>query len=108
MALVTIIKEIVKVGIKLNRKYKYLNVNDKFIRKYVPPGYRKSATRAIRIGEGIAIGFPIYEAIESGLRKTQNAVPYQNRQTRKYMESPRSGRFKYTSDKSCYRRYRKY
>ncbi len=106
MAVVTIIREIVRTGIRLNQKYKYLNLNDKFIRKYVPPGYRTRATRLARIGEGVALGLPIYEAIESGLAgKVPYSSPSQFRQKRNRMEQSFSGR-KYSksrTDNYCYR-----
>ncbi len=104
MAVVTIIREIVRTAIRINKKYKYLNINDKFIRKYVPPGYRQQATRLARIGEGVALGIPIYEAIESGLRPTRNPSYRQNRQTRDNMEFPSTRRQFY---KKRYNRYRR-
>ncbi len=85
LALVTIIRQMVRTGIRLNRKYKYLNINDKFIRKYVPRQYRNRATRLVRIGEGVALGIPIYEAIESGLQSQRRKGNPPNRKTRNYM-----------------------
>ncbi len=94
MAVVTIIREIVRTGIRLNRRYKYLNINDKFIRKYVPPQHRQTATRIVRIGEGVALGLPIYEAIESGLddKKIQSPSSRKFRQKRTNMVQSRTKR----------------
>ncbi len=110
MALVTIIKEVAKVAIRINRKYKYLNINDKFVRKYVPPGYRKSATRAIRIAEGITLGIPIYEALDFALQKQKLPTSDPYRKTRDYMEQSGPKRFQRTNYRSrdwCKPRYKR-
>ncbi len=106
MAVVTIIREIVRAGIRINKRYKYLNINDKFIRKYVPPGYRTRATRFARAGELIGIGVPIYNAIEQHFRDGKKQIPgkYNKfKQTRNYMEQSSSRRFK---RRYCKPRYR--
>ncbi len=101
MPIVPIIRQIIATAIKINRKYKYININDKFVRKYVPPGYRKSATRIIRISEAVAVGIPIYEGIQEirrgkkirypQARKTRNS----NFQTRKRFGYGQQQRYPY-------------
>ncbi len=103
MAIVSILKEVIKVGIKLNRKYRYLNINDKFVRKYVPPGYRSGATKAIRVGEAIALGIPIYDLVADHYRTIPKPKYNQNRQTRNNMVRSRYQRFRRSDKNYCIR-----
>ncbi len=110
MALVAIIREIVRGGIYLSRRYKYLNPTDKFIRKFVPPGYRKTATRFARAGEIITTGGIIYEGITGenigfGPQRKSPRQYYQKRQTRNNMVQSRSRR---RNSEYCYPRRTRY
>ncbi len=72
---------------KISQKYKYLDFNKKFIRKYVPPGYRKQAEviSDVLIGGGL-----LYQVIDLAYNaQKQNGNPkYTQQQTRGGVYSP--------------------
>ncbi len=103
MAVITGIKEGVKIAQRLARNYKYLDINRKFIRKYVPPGYR----RQFEVASDVLItGGLLYQAVNFGynaLQKPKRYAPNQFRQTRNYMVPSRSKSYRKYANRSCYR-----
>ncbi len=93
MAVITGITTGVKIVRRLAQQYKYLDINRKFIRKYVPPGYRRQAEI---VSDVLITGGALYQAVNY----LYNAFPkktrkYNNiRQTRDRMDQYRSRRFR--------------
>ncbi len=79
----------ITAGLKLGRKlyayqqkYKYLDPTEKFITKFVPPGYRNKARIAAGLGVGGSILYDIYELINNGFQspeQPQTGKQYQKR-----------------------------
>ncbi len=91
MAVITGIRTVLRVSKRLEYKYRLLDPTNKFIQKYVPPPYRKN----VRILKDILItGGVIYDPILEIYRAFQKKPRSGSvKQTRNYMEFPRSGRF---------------
>ncbi len=106
MAIISIVSRVAQTALRLNRKYRYLSINEKFIRKYVPPGYRKEARQIAKFADVTGIGGLIYNSLDwylSGLQK--KVYPSgQNRQTRNYMVGPGYRRKQYHNKEYCPRR----
>ncbi len=92
MAVITGITTAVKIVRLVAQRYKYLDINRKFIRKYVPPAYRRKAEI---ISDVLITGGAIYQAANY----ISNAIPKKRlrqynyiRQTRNYMDKSQSGR----------------
>ncbi len=67
----TVVTRAVQVGRKLynlQKKYKYLDPTEKFIQKYVPPGYRTHARIAAGVGVGGSILYDVYQSINDGFQ----------------------------------------
>ncbi len=94
MAVITGIKTGVKIVRLIGQRYKYLDINRKFIRKYVPPGYRRQAEI---VSDVLITGGALYQAvnyINSAFQKTTRKYNNQ-RQTRDYMVKSRTRRKQY-------------
>ncbi len=110
MPVITVISQGLKIAQKLYKismKYKMLDVNQKFIRKYVPPGYRRQAEFAVEtlIGGGL-----LYQAVDFAYYALQTAkrpTPGKSGKTRNYMEQTR-GRLGYARYSTSYRDKRRY
>ncbi len=89
---VTAVRIVRQIG-QLTSKYKYLDINQKFVRKYVPPGYRKQAEFIIDTAVGGGILYQIVDGIYNAFQTPKRTAPY-NRQTRNYMERPGNRRFR--------------
>ncbi len=88
MALITVVKTGLKIAQRLSNKYKYLDLNQKFIQKYVPPGYRGIASFAT---ETLVGGGLLYQIVDFAYIAIQNAKQRDTTkpgETRDYMEQP--------------------
>ncbi len=65
MAIVTILREIIRQGARLERQYRYLDPTNKFIRKFVPPGFRNRAFKFKRMADVAITGGIIYESLDN-------------------------------------------
>ncbi len=68
MTVITGITTGIKIAKRLHRlgtKYKMIDPTNKFIQKYVPPGYRKYAFRVKEAADVILTGGVIYEIIKN-------------------------------------------
>ncbi len=86
---ITVIKLLPRIAKSIDQRYKYLDPTNKFIQKYVPPGYRKTAFKIKRYADIGITGAIIYDLVNSdnsGIQKKQQ--PYKTGQTRSYMEQP--------------------
>ncbi len=100
MTLVSLIPKIYRIASKLNRlgkKYQRLDPNEKFILKYIPPGYRKAA----RIGVGTLLGgniiYDIYQELTNIGSIPQKSPPGNKYQKRIGNQQYRRRRSKYSS-----------
>ncbi len=92
-----------KKGQALERKYRYLDPTNKFIRKYVPPGYRSRAFKIKRYLDIAIGGGLVYDLLDidfDALLPKKNVRTGKIRQTRNYLVKSRSKR-KYTPE-NCY------
>ncbi len=93
LAIITGITTIIRTAqriYKVGQKFKYLDINRKFIRKYVPPGYRRPAEIASDL---LITGGVVYQVAD--ILYNAQKIPksnYKIRQTRNNMEQPSSKR----------------
>ncbi len=105
---ITVIKVLPRILKTIDQRYKYIDPTNKFIRKYVPPGYRKTAFKLKRYADIGITGAIIYDLVNSdnsGIQKKQQ--PYKTGQTRDYMEQPFSkskynNRYTYSKRRRCW------
>ncbi len=101
-----------KFSRRMGRKYQYLDINEKFIRKYVPPGYRKPARYAMQIAIGGGIAYDLLGFFGDELRVAPPVRSPPVQQKRKYMVKSKSKRqcptdyYYNTRSRSCRRRQR--
>ncbi len=96
MPVISGVIQAVKIAQRIGIKYRYLDPTNKFIRKFVPPGYRKRAFQAKQIIDVLIVGGVISNAIGDyyrGLRKRTFTPSSQIRKRRNYMEQPGSKQF---------------
>ncbi len=100
MSVITGIRIGLKIAKRIDRRYRYLDPTNKFIQKYVPPGYRARAFQAKRIADVAIGGGLIYDLLSSELDRFGQKPIRTNpiRQTRDHMEQSRTGR-RYSKDK---------
>ncbi len=114
MVIVTGIRQAVSIAVRVAKrydaKYRYLDPTNKFIQKYVPPGYRKRAFQAKRyidVGIGATL---IYDLLNNDGNGSISQRPPSGkfRKTRNNFQQSRRGRkFSYKSSyrpKRCYGR----
>ncbi len=106
MAVITGVIRLTQIARKAAYRYKYLDLNKKFIRKYVPPQYRRPAEIASDL---LITGGVLYQAAveidRSGIFKKKSQITSGKfRQTRNYMVKSRSKRFYCPSNRFGYRR----
>ncbi len=106
---ITVVKLIPRILKRFDQRYKYLDPTNKFIQKYVPPGYRKTAFKIKRyadIGITAAIIYDLANT-DNSARIPQKQQPYKTGQTRNYMEQYRSkrqydNRYTYSKRRRCW------
>ncbi len=98
---------VLKRAAQLGQKYKYLDLNQKFIRKYVPPGYRKHAEFALETFIGGGLLYQIVDYAYYAFQTEKGSTPGQPGKTRDNMVKTR-GRFGYSRYSNRYRRKRCY
>ncbi len=114
MVIVTGIRQALSIAVRVAKrydaKYRYLDPTNKFIQKYVPPGYRKRAFQAKRYID-VAIGATlIYDLLNIGGdgEISKRPSPGKQRKARSYLQQSRSrSKFRYSSSyrpKRCYGR----
>ncbi len=90
MGVITGISQGIKIAKRVERRYRYLDPTNKFIRKFVPPPYR---ARTRQIKDILITGGVIYDPVVQLFRAFQKKPQYQqNRQARSGIYKP-SGRF---------------
>ncbi len=123
MGLITAIQTAIRIGQQIykvqrtfDRKVFFANPTNRFIRKFVPPGYRAKAYRFARYGEISAGAGLIYDQLlteseDFGIPSSTPSRPDKKRQTRGYLEQSSSRRQftnQYTSRKRCPVRRQRY
>ncbi len=90
MGIIVGISRGISLARRAEKRYRYLDPTNKFIRKFVPPRYR---TRTRQIKDILVTGGLLYDPIVETYRGFQKKVyqSRQNRQARDYMVRPRSG-----------------
>ncbi len=95
-----------RIAHKVGQKYKYFDPNKRFIRKYVPPGYRKQAEQIVDIAMSGGLLYEAYNIIKDEFPQKQRFVPSSGpfRKKGNYMEQSKSRRFQYGgyNAKRCY------
>ncbi len=84
---------IVKRVSQIAAKYKYLDINQKFVRKYVPPGYRKQAEFVLDTAIGGGLLYQIVDGIYYAFQKPRTRPSPYSGQTRSPMEFPGKRQF---------------
>ncbi len=102
MAVITGIKTGFQIALKYERRYRYLDITNKFIRKFVPPPYRENVRR---IKDILITGGVISQLVGEYIRGFQKEPVRPNtvEQTRSDMERP-GDRRSYSTNKSFGRR----
>ncbi len=96
----------IRIAHKVGQKYKYFDPNKRFIRKYVPPGYRRNVEIITDIAMGGGLLYEAYNIIKDELPAKKR--PFSPSRTfgekRNYMEQSKSRRFQYGgyNAKRCY------
>ncbi len=95
MTVITGITTAIRIAKRLDRKYSNLDPTNKFITKFVPPGYRKNVRilKDILITGGV-IYDPVVELIRGFQKKSQSPTGEIGKGGN-FMEQSKSGRFKY-------------
>ncbi len=97
----------IRIASKLARigmRYKYLDINKKFIRKYVPPGYRRQAEIITDVAIGGSIISEIGMMVYDEFKKRPSASTGQVGKGRGYIQQPSFGRKQYGQYRRNYRR----
>ncbi len=89
---------------KIGYKYKYLDINKKFIRKYVPPGYRRKAEIITDVAIGGSIISEIAMMVYDEYAKRPTPSTGQIGKGRGYIQQPSFGRKQYSKYRRNYRR----
>ncbi len=100
MAVITGIVTGIKIAKRLHRlgtKYKMIDPTNKFIQKYVPPGYRKYAFRVKEAADIILTGGVIYEIIKNYPSGKKPVRSPNNGKVRNNFYPTRSRQFGYSS-----------
>ncbi len=106
MSVITGIRIAARTISRIDRRYRLLDPTNKFIQKYVPPGYRARAFRVkkyLDVGIGAAIIYDLLNTDGDG-SVSQQPQTYQKRQARNYMEQSGTRRkysTKYKSRSGC-------
>ncbi len=104
----TTVTRAVQIGRKiynLQQKYKYLDPTEKFITKFVPPGYRNYARIAAGVGVGGSILYDVYQLINDGFQTP--IVPTADKRDKKRNGNKFSYRSRYKYGPVYNRRYRR-
>ncbi len=97
------IRTSVKTLIRIDKRYRYLDPTNKFIQKYVPPGYRKRAfkiKRYVDVAIGGALIYDVIDEIYNGFQTGNGPKAYKQYKTyrgHKYYNT-RSNKY-YSADK---------
>ncbi len=88
-----------KLSKKFDKKVLYLDPTNKFIQKYVPPGYRKQAFKIYKYAQFAIAGGVLYDVINELTGGTSYVKPpaYQPEKERSRFFGNYSGKYKYAS-----------
>ncbi len=115
MTLISVARIGIKIAKRIDARYRYLDPTNKFIQKYVPPGYRARAFKAKRIADVAIGGGVLYDVLSEITKHAQvprkATTPYKARSGFKYNSSRN---FKYgrsTGNRKrrcvCFKRYQR-
>jgi len=113
---VTIGKKIYQTSKRIDKKYKFVDPTNKFIRKYVPPQYRGKAYRFNKYLQIATTGGIIYDTVNQALEFSQDAFQKPISTNKQFQTRGRYFRRSYSSSRKrksdmcrkCFRKKRSY